>query len=219
MWKNTFMKKKIKPLLKKLKLLPNYLLNDLLKTEFLGTHIITLWLFCILYFDKESFYESYKEDSVLTIWHITILYYSLLTFLTCMLMYTLHLIIYSHGIKRMEIEFTKKSFETFIEHEYSYHKKPFFEWIWYFIMMLVSGIAIYVSLISMQSSIDIAKSNWWDVNLEATSSMFYSLWSGLSLTLFIFIFCFFWYKFSLNSKVTYIEKLHHKKFFKKSFKN
>jgi hypothetical protein len=147
-----------------------------------------------------------------------IVYYAILIVMFWLLIHSAHLILYERSVSKYKKQFLKKWFETYIENEYKNHQVKFFSGIWYFVTIFIAIIAIYMSLVSMQSSIDIANSKGWNIDLSITLEMFSSLSIWIAMTLFVFIYAFIMYKTNLWLKQKFIENLYFDNFYKKKYK-
>lgn len=193
--------------------------NQFKNTDFLTNHSITLISFLALYFYKEEFYNSYLYEWKFSLSSVNFIYYPLLYFSIIMMMYSWYLINYVYYIRDNEIKLKKTWYIKFLEDEYKVTYEPFLKWIWFFITLLISGTAIYMTLISMQSSLDVASGTLnWEIDLKNTLEMFKTLWLGLAITIFIFVICFFYYRFSIFSKNNYVKKIYYDTYIKKTNK-
>ena len=186
------------------------------KTDFLINHILTYLSFIALYYFKEEFYNSYMSEGQFSLSSVNFIYYSLLYFFIFMILYSWYLIYYVYYIKNKEKRLKKNWYMRFLEDEYKVTYEPLLKWLWFFITLLISWTAIYVTLISMQNSLDIANGKWnWKIDLKNTFEMFKILWKWLVVAIFTFIICFLYYRFSIISKNNYVKKLYYKSYNKK----
>lgn len=193
--------------------------DQFINTAFLKNHIISIASFIALYFFKEEFYSSYLTDWKFSLSSVNFIYYSLLYFFTIMVLYSWYLIHYVYYIKDKENSLKKNWYIKFLEDEYKVTYEPYVKWLWYFVTLLISWTAIYITVISMQSSLDVANSTLnWELDLKNTFEMFRVLWTWLGIAISIFIICFLYYRFSVTSKNSYVKEKYYNTYLKKSNK-
>ena len=139
-------------------------------------------------------------------------FYSFLIWAFLLWVQVIKLLLFEAKTKLYKKELTKEWYTKFLEYEYKRNNQSFFTGLPYIITLVASIVAICVSIISMQISIDIVSSGGienWKVVLKWAQEMSGSFWAW-SWTLFvIFIFYFFWYKFNQLSKRDVLERLYY----------
>ncbi len=191
-----------------------------INTDFLVNHLITLFFLSALYFWKEYFYNSYLKQWIFSLSSINFIYYSLFYFIIFMLLYSGYLIYYVYYIKDKEKTSKKAWYIKFLEDEYKTTYEPFIKWLWFFITILISSVAIYMTLISMQFSLDVANGTLnWKIDLKGTFTMFKQLWTGLAVIISTFTICYIYYRFSVIKKNSYVKEKYYSLYLKKSNQN
>jgi hypothetical protein len=211
-----FFRKIFKKLSKIIWLVFKRIKDELLNIEFTTSnnfslnHILNLVIFYMLYFGKESFYKWYLEQWSFNQNTVNYIYYVFLYFYILIVFYSWYLIYYRYYLKRKEKYLKKAWYIKLIEDEYKIWYESFLKWLGFFITMLVSFTAIYLSIISMQTSLDIANSTiTWKIDISNTLKMFKSLWEWIWITTCLFITCFFYYRWNIISKNNYVKDLYY----------
>lgn len=198
-------KKNIKKLGNKIKNYFDIFFDHIEKTDFLINHFINFWFFISMFFNKWNFYKVYSEKGVFSQMSINFSYYTFLIFFGLMVFYSWHLIYYKYYIKKMEEKLSREWYVRFLEDEYKITYQPFLNWLWFFVTLIVSFMAIYLSIISMQISID-SVNNTWKIDIVKINSMFETLWTWLWVTIWLFVICYFYYRWNIISKNNYVKK-------------
>lgn len=181
--------------------------------DFLNNHILNLGLFYTFYFGKESFYRSYLENWKFDLWTVDIIYSIFLYFSVWMVFYSWYLVYYKYYIKKQEQTLKKLWYEKFLEDEYKVRYEHFLNWLGYFITLIISIVAIYIVIISMQTSFDIANSSiTWKIDLSGTTEMFKKLWTWLWITFAMFISCYLYFRWNIISRVNYVKEKYYNLF-------
>lgn len=198
----------------------NKFLNSVEESNFLKTAFINTSYFLVLYFNKDLFFMSYNESGNFSSDEINIIYNSMLFFLYIMLTYPLYLIYYWNKNRENKNNLSKMWFEVFIENEYKNNHWHFLDWIKYFITILLSVSAIYITIIAIQWSFDIAnKIDWEYVNAKNTLKMLEWYYRFIWISISIFTMCFLWYRMNIQIKRSFIEKEYYNLYKKERLKN
>lgn len=180
-------------------------LENIEKTDFLWNHVMNFFWFVGTILNKSHFNEVYYKNWGFSQMSINFSYYTFLIFFGLMVFYSGYLIYYKYYIKKMEETLGKEWYIKFLEDEYKLSYQPILTWLWFFVTMIVSFMALYLTIISMQVSID-SVNNQWKVDILKINGMFETLWTWLWVIISVFIICYFYYRWNIMSKNNYVKE-------------
>ena len=183
----------------------DWLINQFRQTDFKINHFISISTFFFLYFKKETIYEDLVQSWEFSITSIDFLYHGLFYFFLFMTLYSGYLIYYVYYIKLNENTLTRSWYRQFLEDEYKIKFEPFLKGVWFFITLVISISALYLSITSMQASFDAVYSTLnWIPDFTNTTQMLGSLWTGIAISIVFFIICFLYFRFTIVNKNIYV---------------
>lgn len=167
----------------------------------------SLWFLIVVLINLDDLKTIYNLDGISrSQWTIT--YYTMLIWTILASINALRFFMFEYKAKQYKKRLSKEWYRNFIDYEYKKNDISTLSILAYLLIVWASLLSIYISVTSMQLSIDIAQYKWeWDINISGTKEMFTLLSGWLAISMIMIPFLLFIYKFHQLSKQAFLEEI------------